>query len=250
MIKTEDIVTGEGNLFEFFKVRFEECLGSYPVFRDRKLAVCVDIGANIGCFSIFGSPFFENIYALEPVEQNFNIMNKIISHLGKNNIKTYKIGVSDKNSKNIKIYNQHGRSGDCCIYKSDSKNGQKEYQSETIEVVDFETLFSMLNVDFIDYLKIDCEGSEYSFLYNQDLSRVGTIAIEIHGPPDGCNISQSEFILFLCKNFESAFTKEYIFFGLNRNGPGMDKTPEAINKDFELCYKSIFGKSHTQNDVE
>jgi hypothetical protein len=36
------------------------------------------------------------------------------------------------------------------------------------------------NEDNLDYLKIDCEGGEYDFLMNIDLSNVRYMAIEIH----------------------------------------------------------------------
>ena len=41
-------------------------------------------------------------------------------------------------------------------------------------------IFRRFNLDKIDYLKIDCEGSELPFLLNKDLSNVDYIGMEIH----------------------------------------------------------------------
>ncbi len=39
---------------------------------------------------------------------------------------------------------------------------------------------SLINTEKIDYLKVDIEGSEYDFLYNQVITNIDVISLEIH----------------------------------------------------------------------
>jgi FkbM family methyltransferase len=248
MIKTNDIddLLENGANSKHFENRLMECRSSYPIpgFNyDSPIKlhtdVCVDIGANLGCFSILGSRVFKKVFALEPVKQNLNFINKIIDDFSLNNISTYKLGVSN-NNKDVKIYNLHGDSGGCSIYKGYANDQQKEYEFENIEVINFPTLFTKLNIDLIDYLKIDCEGAEFEFLYNQDMSNVRLLAIEVHGSPPDCNVTQSEFLRFLCNNFKNIFARNNLFFGINRETYNVNETEKIIEKEFNKCYQEMF----------
>tara|TARA_B100000287_G_C20629830_1_gene779337 strand:- start:752 stop:1642 length:891 start_codon:yes stop_codon:yes gene_type:complete len=47
--------------------------------------------------------------------------------------------------------------------------------------ISIDGIYDFFNIDYIDFLKIDIEGAEYDFLLDKDLSRIGSIAIEMHG---------------------------------------------------------------------
>lgn len=53
-------------------------------------------------------------------------------------------------------------------------------RQQHVMTISFEDIFKFLNVDYINYLKVDIEGAEYAFLLGKDLSRVDVIGIEIH----------------------------------------------------------------------
>jgi FkbM family methyltransferase len=52
---------------------------------------------------------------------------------------------------------------------------------EPVETITLEEIQEQLGWPRIDFLKLDCEGSEYSILENADLSRIGTMFVESHG---------------------------------------------------------------------
>jgi hypothetical protein len=49
-----------------------------------------------------------------------------------------------------------------------------------VKSISLEEIYGIVNNQIIDYMKIDCETSEYSFLLNKDLSKLKYIGIELH----------------------------------------------------------------------
>jgi hypothetical protein len=49
-----------------------------------------------------------------------------------------------------------------------------------VNIIDIEEVIKRTGSENIDYMKIDCENSEYLILLNKDLSKIKYIGIEIH----------------------------------------------------------------------
>ena len=61
------------------------------------------------------------------------------------------------------------------------------------ETISLNDIFDTLEIDRIDYLKIDCEGSEYEILENfNNYEKVTMIALELHGTQ---NVSRKKKLL-------------------------------------------------------
>ena len=58
--------------------------------------ILIDIGANVGFYSILSSGRFGQIYSFEPNERNFRVLNKNIDNNKLNNIQTFNIGLGEK----------------------------------------------------------------------------------------------------------------------------------------------------------
>jgi FkbM family methyltransferase len=81
--------------------------------------------------------------------------------------------------------------------------GMDEWQAETsdqylkpedpVETVTLEEIQEQLGFPHIDFLKLDCEGSEFSILEHCDLSRVHTIFLESHGAARWRNLLARRF---------------------------------------------------------
>lgn len=66
--------------------------------------------------------------------------------------------------------------------------GQYERQLRPLDTITLEEVMGRWGIDYIDCLKLDCEGSEYSILANATcLGRVGCIVGEYHGGRDRWN---------------------------------------------------------------
>ena len=134
----------------------------------------VDVGANVGVFSLFASRMARLVYSLEPASSNF-------SRLVSNTSRTRNIVPL-----NLACAAQNGRmtldlSSDAVSFslKTTSSHGKQE----TVEVVSLPTLFESYNIERCDFLKLDCEGSEFDIILESDPSlfqRVKCIVMEYH----------------------------------------------------------------------
>ena len=126
-----------------------------------KLAL-IDIGANIGNHSIFFSELFKTIYAFEPNPLTYEIL-KINSNFNtrKQNIATYKLGLSDKESKAFFRVNKTNIGGSSII-------NPKEYKVNSIDAIEIKITcadsLEDLRKDNIGCIKIDVEDHELETL--------------------------------------------------------------------------------------
>jgi FkbM family methyltransferase len=157
----------------------EENLGYYIVPEDAK-GVCIDIGANIGGFLKQYHEKFEVIYAYEPIKVLYE---KILNYNFKNVI-IYNEAVADYFGESEIVLHFNNESGSSSLKKVvDDIIEIKEWTNSVINkvnIIDIEEVIKRTGSENIDYMKIDCENSEYLILLNKDLSKIKYIGIEIH----------------------------------------------------------------------
>lgn len=155
-----------------------------PEFLFEENSVLIDIGANIGVFSIFA---FMNtnskIIAIEPHPDNYALLlqNMELNHI--DNIITINSAVGERNESRFLEIGQT-LSGCRLIPSGNSVPTMKK----SIEV-DCQNLIDILQNSNIDleknsaFIKLDCEGSEYEILENIDdetFSKIKVISMEYH----------------------------------------------------------------------
>jgi FkbM family methyltransferase len=166
------------------EIFIDRCYSDYfPFYED---SIIFDIGAHKGFFSLFAannSGSKSKIYAFEPFIKNFE---ELKINIQKNNfnekVQSFNFGVSDKES-NINLY--LNKSENNSIFSEHSKylNLNQDVNTYKIDVLDLKELFNITKVGYIDFIKIDCEGAEYPFIFNADISylkKIKTISIEFH----------------------------------------------------------------------
>ena len=134
----------------------------------------VDLGAHIGLTSIYYSLIYPNakIYSVEASIGNFQLL--------KQNL---------ENSENVELIHSAIYSFDGEVKFDNSGltyNHKISASGDSIPSISIKTLMNKYNIDKIDLLKIDIEGSE-QFLLSQNnewLAKVENIIIEIHPPYD------------------------------------------------------------------
>lgn len=136
----------------------------------------IDIGANVGMFSIFAAYLGAKIVvAAEPAQSTFDILKENVEFSNFKNIKIFKNAVLNVQGTKIKLPLQPD-SGHTSLFR-ESEN------FEMVETITFHDLLNQVSSDGDIILKIDCEGSEYDILLNlsnNDLNRVKILHIEIH----------------------------------------------------------------------
>lgn len=142
--------------------------------------VVVDIGANIGIFSVYASTKTSGqIHSFEPFPENFDYLKRNISHNSDGNIKPHNFAVSDK-------------IGTQKLFISESSGGHLLFDhnihgviqnSIEIHTTTLESLMDENSLSQIDFMKIDCEGAEGQIIQSTSmeyLSRINRIAMEFH----------------------------------------------------------------------
>jgi len=142
--------------------------------------VVVDIGANIGIFSLYASTKTSGpIHCFEPFPENFDFLKRNVSLNSSENIKPHNLAVSDK-------------AGSQKLFISESSGGHLLFDHNIhgvihnnieIHTTTLECLMDENSLSRIDFMKLDCEGAEGQIIQSTSidyLSRINKIAMEFH----------------------------------------------------------------------
>jgi len=152
-------------------------------------SVAIDIGANIGAYSIFAAQKKNNIvFAFEPMTDNFRLLkeNIAINKLEKKII-PYNFAVGRKREKRSLYL---GGSPFHSLYPVEDSPFNALYNQEKTEqfcidinCISLEDIFLENKIENCDMLKMDCEGSEFEILYNlpdEYFKKIRKIRMEYH----------------------------------------------------------------------
>lgn len=156
------------------------CKMAYPVPNNIEKKLAIDIGANIGGFSSAYHDVFERIIFFEANPNAFEIAKNNTTSF--KNVDGYNLAVSDEIGKTLKLMNHFSKdlgSVSCSPSITDINKDWDEPIGE-IKTTSLEGIFDMIGNQNINYLKLDCENSEYEILMNKDLSNIDYIAMELH----------------------------------------------------------------------
>lgn len=132
---------------------FEENVYEVDPGRFAYSGTVVDIGANIGAFSLYAAQHASIVYAVEPEPNNLQALKNNIALNKLNNITVVPFGISDRNDTAV-ISDMGGGS----TIKDDGIFGTE------IELITLDALFANYNIKNVDVLKIDVEGSELEII--------------------------------------------------------------------------------------
>ena len=138
----------------------------------------VDIGANMGSFSVYAALSCPNarIYSFEPEQKNFTLLNQNVSiNSLEGQIQTFQYAVAS-----------HAGQRDMLLDESPLNTlvideGSKARQS--VECTTLRKICDSHGIETIDLLKLNCEGAEYEILEgctSEDFRRLSNIRLEYH----------------------------------------------------------------------
>ncbi len=132
--------------------------------------VVVDIGAHIGGTAIMCADRGAEVYAYEPEQENFKLLTENVKLNGlEDKIYCIKKGV--------------GSPGKRLIHLNSSNSGMATLEhispnKQGIEVIGIKEVFK--DIPHCDFLKIDCEGAEYEFIFDTPFEKIDQISMELH----------------------------------------------------------------------
>ena len=141
-------------------------------------SIIFDIGANIGLFSLHCVDCASVIYSFEPTPQHFNLLTEFTKPYA--NIKPVNVAISDKDA-------------DIDFYMSDNNTTMNSIinhygKKVTIKARSILSFIQEQNIEKVDFIKCDIEGSEMIALTLETVSQlyryVDKWFIEVHATPN------------------------------------------------------------------
>jgi FkbM family methyltransferase len=144
-----------------------------PVFKDRQNMVILDLGANCGLFSLYAADSCSRVVSVEPTPSTFNILKEVVSSV--NNIMPLQLAIGPHNEMISFFINENSTTNSML-----DRNGSEI----KVQCMTLETLLHFQNLDHVDFIKCDIEGSEMQALTDATLgpiaNRVDFWFVEVH----------------------------------------------------------------------
>jgi FkbM family methyltransferase len=178
-------------------------------YRIRQLAhslptnpIIVDVGGNAGYFNmmLFSQIQLAKVFAYEPIPENYSLFMKNVArnHIMADKVKVFNMAVTGKPIAEVTIYkeSENENSVTASIF-TDFANQNKNVIR--VKATTLDQIMEANNIETIDLLKLDCEGSEYPIIYETPRpvwDKVKMIYMEDH-PLDNDKRNHNSAVSFL-----------------------------------------------------
>jgi FkbM family methyltransferase len=172
--KTNDLAISRG-------VFVESCYLP-PTLEIAEDAVVIDVGAQIGCFSLFAAlrATKGKVFAFEPEPSNWELLGENVRRNGLRNVELINAAVAGTAGK--RTFHLAPDAGGTGAHSLSPTGGSRSLEVDCVTLPD---VCAKHGLETIDFLKLDCEGAEIEILENLDdafLGRIRQIAMEVHDP--------------------------------------------------------------------
>lgn len=143
----------------------------------------VDVGANIGAFSILAASIVGptgRVIAFEPMPETFERLCANVKLNGLNNVECLNAAIDAREG--VITMRSSKKSAYASAHQVNSDHLSRDEET-TCPCLTIERAFDECGIDHINLLKIDCEGSEYGIIATLDpgsAARIDQIAMEVH----------------------------------------------------------------------
>ncbi len=167
---------------------YKECFFDETYFRGlptyitpSRFNTVIDVGANVGYFSLAAlsrNPLAK-VYSYEPMPNNFKLLSSYGEESDYNNWTIINRAISGEAGQLELNYNaEDSFTTSASIEQSDREPDVAQVESNTLKQV-----LEEHHLDKVDFLKLDCEGSEYPILYQSNketLEKILCLSVETH----------------------------------------------------------------------
>lgn len=166
-----------------------------PGYDIRPTDVVVDVGANIGAFTVPAATaaYRGRVIAVEPDADNFRLLTANVRRNGCRNVAAVRQAVAGQTGR-VRLTVDRNSSG--------HRIGPADEAGATVPAVRLSDLLDAHQVDRCDFLKLDCEGAEFDILESMppaDFDRIRRIALEYHADVEQKRERAAELIRRLCE---------------------------------------------------
>jgi len=155
--------------------------GFYSFLDDNEDVVMVDLGANIGLFSLYMSSICSEIYSVEPTPSHVEIMKDIVEKLDVKNIFPYQVAIHTKNGEEEFQLNSSNSTMNSFLRHGIDPGGTDSVMVPTTTLADFIKNTVKKRVNFV---KMDIEGFENVIVHDPSfedaIKEIDAIYVEVH----------------------------------------------------------------------
>ena len=135
------------------------------IFEGKKDLIVVDAGANCGLVTQYFREYAKQVYAIEPSPEHFEALKKNKEFNEWDNVAVINAGLFGADGE-AEVYTNRGNLTMNSLTANYNQGGTK------IKTITLETLMKENEIDEIDFLKMDIEGSEYPIIKSEGFKRV------------------------------------------------------------------------------
>lgn len=154
----------------------------YYFLRDQEELNIIDLGANVGLFSLYTSPVAEKIFAVEPTPSHFALLNELVELTGKQNIECHQlaIGVTDGEAD----FHIHEGNSTMNSFVKHRTNHHSDI-SVKVKTQTLNSFIDFLNLDSnVGFVKMDIEGFENEVIFEPSfedaIKKIDAMYVEVH----------------------------------------------------------------------
>ena len=174
----------------------------YDVYlKDKTDLVILDIGANIGLFTLYASDSAKRIVSVEPTPSHQELFKKITQDL--DNVELVQAALADRDE-TIHFYTSVTNTTQNSIVNTGAVKGGDMFE---VQGYCFDTLLDKYNLDHVDFCKIDIEGSEMVAITVEQMKkaydRIDKMFIDVHSTTRESNIRWEDDLIDNRKKIEN-----------------------------------------------
>lgn len=148
-------------------------------FEGKKDLVVFDIGANVGMTSYYFSKFAKVVHSFEPSSEHYRVFTHMLKYNKIDNVIPYKKAVSYKDG--IDTFHL---SANKTMHSLRPSQDLATSGSEKVETVRLDTFFKQHEIQEVDFMKLDVEGSEMDIVCSESFQNIAEkiqiLFIELH----------------------------------------------------------------------
>ena len=153
----------------------------YWFLKEQEELNLIDLGANIGLFSIFVAPVCEKVFSVEPTPSHFALMQELVELAGVKNIEMLNLAVGTEDGEaEFNIHERNSTMNSFISHRTDPHSGK----TVKVKTKTLNSIIDSLDIDRVGFVKMDIEGFENEVVFEESfeeaLTKIDGLYVEVH----------------------------------------------------------------------
>lgn len=153
----------------------------YYFLKDQDDLNVIDLGANIGLFSLYASPIAEKIYSVEPTPSHFSLLKELVELTDKTNIEPLNLAVGLEDGEAEFFVHDGNSTMNSFVKHTTNPHGET---SVLVQTKTLNSLIDSLGLDTVGFVKMDIEGFENQVIFEpsfeEAVNKIDAMYVEVH----------------------------------------------------------------------